>query len=108
MHNCQYATASVPSGPSLSTHLVVPQNCPSCNILLLLTQVTSQSEGPAVVISHVPAGSVIDNLGLYCVDEVGQPVHNGTQGKVQLSWCRGTKKVMLEEGVVCLPELQVS
>lgn len=70
-------------------------------------QVMSQSEAPAVVLQGVPAGSVLDNLGFYCVDEAGEPVYDGSHGKVQLSWCRGSKKVVLEDGIVCLPELQV-
>ncbi len=30
------------------------------------------------------------------------------RGKVQLSWSRGSKSVVLEEGVVCLPDILVS
>ena len=75
---------------------------------LVFMQILSQADSPAVVIQGVPAGSLLNNLGFYCVDEAGNPVYNGLQGKVQLSWCRGSKKVVLEDGIVCLPAMQVS
>lgn len=61
-----------------------------------------------VVIENVPAGSVLSDLGFFCRDEAQQPVHGGTLGKVQLSWSRGSKNVVLEEGIVCLPDMPVS
>lgn len=61
-----------------------------------------------VVIENVPAGSVLADLGFFCRDEAQQPVHGGTLGKVQLSWSRGSKNVVLEEGIVCLPDMPVS
>ena len=61
-----------------------------------------------MVIDGIPAGTVLADMGFYCQDEAGNPVHSGMHGKVQMSWCRGSKKVVLEEGVVCLPDLLVS
>ena len=61
-----------------------------------------------VVIENVPAGSVLSDLGFFCRDEAQQPVHGGILGKVQLSWSRGSKNVVLEEGIVCLPDMPVS
>lgn len=61
-----------------------------------------------VVIQNVPAGSVLSDLGFFCRDEAHQPVHGGILGKVQLSWSRGSKNVVLEEGIVCLPDMPVS
>lgn len=61
-----------------------------------------------VIIENVPAGSVLSDLGFFCLDEAQQPVHGGILGKVQLSWSRGSKNVVLEEGIVCLPDMPVS
>lgn len=61
-----------------------------------------------VVVENVPAGSVLSDLGFFCRDEAHQPVHGGILGKVQLSWSRGSKNVVLEEGIVCLPDMPVS
>lgn len=61
-----------------------------------------------VVIDNIAAGSVLSDLGFFCRDEAEQPVHGGILGKVQLSWSRGSKNVVLEEGIVCLPDMPVS
>ena len=61
-----------------------------------------------MIIQNVPAGSVLSDLGFFCRDEAEQSVTNGVQGKVQLSWSRGSKRVVLEEGIVCLPDMPVS
>ncbi|KAL3158051.1 hypothetical protein ABBQ32_011660 [Trebouxia sp. C0010 RCD-2024] len=66
------------------------------------------SNAPVVIIENVPAGSVLSDLGFFCLDEAQQPVHGGILGKVQLSWSRGSKNVVLEEGIVCLPDMPVS
>ena len=39
--------------------------------------------------------------------QAGRPVTNSASGRVQLSWQRGSRRVVLEEGVVCLPPLEV-
>lgn len=61
-----------------------------------------------MIIQNVPAGSVLSDLGFFCRDEAEESVTNGVQGKVQLSWSRGSKRVVLEEGIVCLPDMPVS
>lgn len=71
-------------------------------------QADCQADAPVVVIENIPAGSVVSDLGFFCRDEAQQPVHGSTLGKVQLSWSRGSKNVVLEEGIVCLPDMPVS
>lgn len=71
-------------------------------------QADCPADAPVVIIDNVPAGSVLSDLGFFCLDEAQQPVHGGTLGKVQLSWSRGSKNVVLEEGIVCLPDMPVS
>jgi hypothetical protein len=61
-----------------------------------------------VIIESVPAGSILSDLGFYCRDEANQPVQTSMKGRVQLSWSRGSKGVVLEEGVICLPDIPVS
>ena len=70
--------------------------------------VVQEADTPTVIIENVPAGSVLKDLGFFCQDEAEQSVTNGMPGKVQLSWSRGSKNVVLEEGVVCLPNMPVS
>ena len=71
-------------------------------------QADCPADAPVVIIDNVPAGSVLSDLGFFCLDEAQQPVHGGILGKVQLSWSRGSKNVVLEEGIVCLPDMPVS
>ncbi len=61
----------------------------------------------AASVLDVPAGSVLSNLAFYCCDPSGQPVHNGMEGIVELSWVEGPKKASLDHGLLCLPDLQV-
>ena len=75
--------------------------------VLSAMQADCAAETPTVLIENVAAGSVLSDLGFFCRDEAEQPVHGGVLGKVQLSWSRGSKNVVLEEGIVCLPDMQV-
>lgn len=59
------------------------------------------------VIEGVEAGSVLKDLTFQCLDEAGRPAEGGTEGKLQVSWSRGTKKVKLQETPSPLPGLQV-
>lgn len=71
-------------------------------------QAESSDGSPMVILESVPAGSILSELGFYCRDEANQPVHTNMRGKVQLSWSRGSKGVVLEPGVICLPDIAVS
>lgn len=71
-------------------------------------QSESESGSQMAVIEDAVAGGMLKDLGFYCLNEAGECVHTGMLGKVQMSWSRGSKNVILEEGVVCLPDMAVS
>ncbi|KAL0055143.1 hypothetical protein WJX82_007626 [Trebouxia sp. C0006] len=92
---------------------VQPSTAPASITFLLgeheLPVVAESSDGsPMVILESVPAGSILSELGFYCRDEANQPVHTNMRGKVQLSWSRGSKGVVLEPGVICLPDIAVA
>lgn len=58
------------------------------------------------VLEGAQAGTVIRGLSFQCLDEAGRLAKEGTLGKVQVSWSRGTKKVKLQSQPLPLPNIQ--
>ena len=54
----------------------------------------------------VEAGSRIEGLSVRCVDEVGRPAAGGVRGRMQVSWAKGGRRVVLGGEDVRLPPLQ--
>ncbi|PNH02580.1 Structural maintenance of chromosomes flexible hinge domain-containing protein 1 [Tetrabaena socialis] len=60
-------------------------------------------DGMAALLSDVAAGSSLSGLELAFLDEGGRPAEPGFKGKLQLSWCRGSKKVTIGAAQARLP-----
>ena len=59
------------------------------------------------IIAKARAGSVLRGLAFYGCDQAGQPLQDGVEGTVELSWRLGPQKAFLDHALLCLPDIQV-